>query len=234
MTTDVEDVIYEAKILLRLQDTSDHDSDMDIFINEALRHIDSIDTYEDCNYVFDVTSNTVKLPKGFKKWGALRFIELINSDDPTISPIVIPQPFVQTLYVDYQFLSSCEITTQELQQAGALPYTTVCKIRGNYIVFNSSITSVYAKGQLSYKGLAKDEDGRLLLKEDYTRALKAYICWRFGQIYPERYPRDIRDEWRAEWKAQKDWLRGLSAQENANRNRWVISNIMRKLKVNTV
>lgn len=235
MSITSEDIIFEAKFLLRLRDTTDHDADMDILIEESLRHLDNIDTFDYCNYVFEVTDNKIKLPKGFKRWGTLRFTELAASNPAAyISPIVIPQPFNQVLYVDFPFLTSCEITPQQLQQNGMIPYTTLCKIKGNYIVFNSNITSVYAQGELAYIGLAKDDNGRLLIKDDYTRAIKAYLCWKFSSAYPERYDRNQKQEWMEEWKAQKSWLKGEASKENANRNRWVITNIMRKIRVNTI
>lgn len=239
MSDTFDDLMYECKSALRLGGTIDHDADMEIYINEAVRHIDSLDIFEDQSCVIDIEDNKVRLPDGFAHFIGLRFVELteaarsLNEDAvPPAAPL--PQLFYDMVYLDFKWMMDCGIPDNSLRDTRMRAYETVLKIRGRYIIFNNNISGTYSKAQLVYAGLAKDDMGRNVIHDDFKRAIKAYVCYRFAQVYEDRYSAAFRTEHNAEWTSQKKWLKGKSQEESANRNKWNINRIMTRLHVNTI
>ena len=181
MSCTFDELLYECKINLRLTGSIDHDLELEIWIDEGVRHLDNIDIFEEQSCVLELTDNKIKLPQGFAHWIGLRFTELTESaqatDDDTVLPAApLPSLLNDMVYLDFKWLRDCNIPDSDFtNNSWARAYQTVCKIRGGYIVFNTNVSNTYSKAQLMYGGLRKDDMGRNWIEDDFKRDRKSVV-----------------------------------------------------------
>jgi hypothetical protein len=225
----IDEIIARAKIQLRVGNTSEHDDYLEIMISEGLRHLDAITLYEKRQCNIDIVDNKAELPKGFQKLLGMRFIkttletQIING-----VPTQVPVPSCSTVfYVDTKFLNDCDCGNLF---PFALNYSQTAQIVNGIIHFNSgNIESGVL--QVAYMGLNTDKNGRILIYEEYERALSAYACYMFTMAYSEEKSIGLADRYYETWKAQKAWIKGGAWKDEFARTKMEISATINALVV---
>jgi hypothetical protein len=194
----LEDVISAAKDQLNIADTQEHDDYLENLAQEAMIHLgDMANTLVKLER-FDIIDGTVCLPKGF--------IKLLGMGvyDETINPYNLTN-------VNYE-LGQGRGRDDFYIQNGWLVFNFPDRVEGNKVI-------------LLYQTRNLDCNGLYYIFDYQIRAVKAYLCFRYAQKFPERYMRDIRTEYRMEWTAQAAHCRSLTAKKNADENQHKINRI---------
>lgn len=208
------DIIARAKMQLGISNTTDNDIWFETLANEAARHLDCLSVTVKRTCKLDIDGTSVCLPKGFKKFVALRFVDesltpnnaSIQSITQNTSNIIItpamPYGFMDNaIYADLKFLTDCGTNNDGLWT----DFPELFQIQNGSIFFHGKPMSTTAL--ISFMGLNVDENGMMLVFEDYERAIWNYICWMFCLQNFERYPANLREEYRMTWTAQKAWIK---------------------------
>jgi hypothetical protein len=217
----IDECLSRVKIQLRLGSTTEHDDYLEIMISEGLRHLDALTLYVKRQCTLDIVDNRAELPKGFMKLLGMRFMntQLINQmidGEMVLAPIVTGSP---VWYVDKKFLSDCGFTNSTSLLTN---FQDTCQIVNNVIHFNSgNIES--GTIQVAYMGLNTDEHGRLIIYEEYERALASYACWKFTQSHFNDYPANVRQDYQIEWVNQKAWIKGSAFKDEFQRTRMEVA-----------
>jgi hypothetical protein len=77
-------------------------------------------------------------------------------------------------------------------------------VQGDCVIFDSALN--FADGTkviFRYLGLATDEDGMVLIPEDWERMLVAYIGWKYSRRYNREFDRGIMQNYQREYQNQK-------------------------------
>jgi hypothetical protein len=135
------------------------------------------------------------LPCDFVKFDKVNPIRLIDNNNQ--GNWIIPQ-FIDNTFFSYD---------PDIATFGPfVRYGTVSQV-GKYLYFSSDISSLRAI--ISYLGTNVDQDGEIVIPEIMDSVLVAYACWKYGQVYPERMPSDIRSAWEMEYKLNKKAVKGI-------------------------
>lgn len=213
----VSDVIARAKMQLGLSGTTDNDIWFETLANEAARHLDCLSVTVKRTCKIDIDGSTVCLPKGFKQFVAFRFLDNTDVDNGTTTLTSLTTTTQLTgnivigstngialannsVYADLKFLGSCGASSN-----GWYDYYNLFEIQNGMMYFHG--TPVYTQGLLSFMGFNVDSNGMMLIYEDYERAMWNYICWMFCLQNFDRYPANLREEYRMTWTSQKAWLK---------------------------
>lgn len=197
-----DQIIASAKMQLKIE-TTDDDIWFSKLVNEGVRHLDCLTIFKKKVKVLSVNNNMAELPCGFFQMIALRTGSGTNCSN--------------AIYADLPFLYECGcapglVNVQTNQN--------VYEIQGEHIVFHpvpvsyDPDTGTFSEGvpitscTIAYFGL-NQEDGLFEIFEHYERALTAYVCWKYCQQNFERYPVNLRNEYMAEWQAQKKWVKSV-------------------------
>lgn len=222
----IDEVIARAKIQLRISNTTEHDDYLEIMISEALRHLDALTLYVKKQCILDIVDNKATLPKGFQKLLMMRFV-VTELEPEIINGVEVPQSIPRcypVFYVDTKFLNSCDCTNP-----GWNDYTGTAQIVNNTIHFNTATNMKSGQIHVAYMGLNTDEEGRILIYEEYERGLSAYACSMYTMAYPEQYPLGLSDRYNEIWKAQKAWIKGGAWKDEFNRTKIEIASVINAL-----
>jgi len=194
----IDQVIARTKMQLRLVNTSEWDDFFEVVIEEGLRALRPLSMYKKQQCTINVVNRQAKLPKGFYQLLGIRYnIPAVTGESSSVC--------ATALYVDKKFLSDCNCDTSVF--SGAIyDYYSGFQIVNGYIHWNTDIEDT--EMTLAYFGFNLNENGRLVIYEDYERALSAYACYKYTQSWSDKYPQSLRMEYNAEWVAQRANLRG--------------------------
>ncbi len=223
----IDQIISRAKIQLLIGNTSEHDDYLEIMISEGLRHLDALTLYVKKQCTLDIVDNKAELPKGFQKLLMMRFIAA-ELDPVVIDGVEVPQSLPRcypVFYVDTKFLNSCDC----VNSVGWNDYSGTAQIVNNVLHFNSASNMESGQIHVAYMGLNTDENGRILIYEEYERALSAYACNKFTMAYFEKYPIGLSDRYYEEWRAQKAWIKGGAFKDEFQRTKMEISSTINAL-----
>ena len=214
-----EAVIARIKADLRIMDTTEHDTYLEILLREGLGSVNAISQLVKDQCDLKVSDCKVELPKGLVKFIALRSKTWLPSDSTTDTSS--NPPCQRLLYADLDFLNSCGCSTNGLNS-----YKSSFQINKNYIHFNDD-DSQLDEVTIAYLGMWLDENKKPVIFERFERALTAYACWKFTRSWSDRYNQYVIDSYQREWVNQKDFLRGIAVSDEFNRNKREISEMMR-------
>ncbi len=205
----LEEAVSSAKQQLRVEDTSEHDTYMIRLANEAMNSMTGNSTYIKKQCDLDVIDGRAKLPCGFIRLLATRYL---NSEGFPYGYTYVDAAFLQENYDNYASIN-------------AQHYFGQFQIQNGYIIFNNPQLDT-TQIRIAFMGRNVDEIGFMLMSERQERGVNAYICWKFTQSYWDRYPKYITDEYKREWVLQKRHMTGLDANEKFNENKAEIASIM--------
>lgn len=211
----LSDVRERTKMSLRIQNTTEHDDFLDVLIMEGHRQLCTNFNLVKKVCCLEIEDHKARIPKGFSQLIGLRFA---GSEGVGFS----------SWYADKKFITTCEC--YDLDNVCSSSDTFV--INGQYIFFNSGISA--EKCLLAYFGLNYNNEGDLIIYEDYERGLTAYACWKFLMSYHTDYPLNLTIEYKKEWVSQKAYLKGFAQVEDFQRNKREIQNIFKSLTVSNL
>ena len=194
----LEDAISAAKDQLGIADTQEHDDYLENLAQEAVIHMGDKSNLLIKNEVFDIVDGTICLPKGFQK---LLGIGTFNGE-----------------------LNPYNLTTVRYE-IGQNRMRDDFYIQNGWLVFNYPDRLMSNKAILLYETRNLNCEGLYYIFDYQIRAIKAYLCFRYSQKYFDKYPRDIRAEYRLEWTNQAAHCRSLTAKKNADENQHKINRI---------
>lgn len=191
-TITLDECVAVAKGKLGLRNT-----DMDILLmdtaNEAVRQINAGNIFsKELPVILEIVDKKAKLPCNYYGLLGLHF----NSDDANNIACQ------NIIYVDMEFLTSCGCTPPQ----NSIAFTGVFEIVKGWMYFHQTpdnSTSV----TLSYMGINQDTSGRMIVYEDFRRAVWSYVCYDFCLANQDEIK--YRGQWQQHyniWKAQKRWL----------------------------
>lgn len=194
-TITIDQVLARVKTQLRIFDSAQDDY-LTILIYEGLRHVDALPLVVKKCKTICVTDGKAKLPCDFYKLLAIRGVETTSTGHQHTTRV----------YVDTHFVKQCNVDSDGNLQ----DYTSSFQINNGYI-YLSNPSSETTDIELAYLGLNEDQDGNLLIYEDYERALNNYACYQFTLAYNENFNQYVIETYKRTWNAQKNWLRGEAA-----------------------
>jgi len=227
----IDDVIARTKIQLLIGNTTEHDAYLEIVISEALRHLDSISLYVKRQCTLDIVDNKAELPKGYMKLLGARFTSTVLMNQyvngvVTLVPITTSAPI---FYVDYAWFNSLSIP---INNDFFRNYSNTFQIVNGVIHFNSmDIES--GTIDIAFMGLNVDEQGRLIIYEEYERALSSYACYMFTLAYAEQKGVGISDRYYETWKAQKSWIKGGAWKDEFQRTKMDVASAVNAMVIDT-
>jgi len=214
-TISVEEVISRTKMQLRITDTSEHDEYLEMMIFEGLKSLRTLSNFIKKQVELDVVDLKAKLPNDFYKLLGLRFRD--TNDGGLCS---------QILYSDTNFLRSCDCDTS---LSNVEDFRNRFQIIPGYIILSSGTSAETIS--LAYLGLNMDADGRILIYEDYERALSSYACYMFTNSYADDYKEATIERYHKTWVNQRALIRGLDAANDFQNQKRQIQDIFNSLAV---
>lgn len=216
----VEEVISRIKADLRLVDSTEHDTYLEILLREGLGSLNCINQLEKKQCRATVEDGKVKLENDLVKFIALRPKTWLEAEDQTILNCS------RLIYADTAFLRECGYNC-----SGLTSYRSGFQINKGYISFNSDtpITEV----EYAYQGMWLDEDGKPAIFERFERALTAYACYKFTRTWMEKYNQFVMMDYKNEWINQREKLKGMAVKDEFEQNKVYIGGLMRSLIVSS-
>lgn len=215
-----EAILSAIKAELKLSDTPDQDIYFTRLINEAVLHTDNLSLLKKCVKTLSVTDNVATLPCGFVRMMALALGEC---------------QCPQAIYVSLPFIRQCGASTST---QGVYASLGAYEIQNNHIVFHStffyngaglcgctsdvSVTPI-TQCTIAYLGMNVDDEGMYKIYTRYERGIIAYVVYKYMRQNFKEYPRDIREDYRREWEAQKRFIKGVDFQNNFRDNKWEVA-----------
>ena len=202
----------EAKQMLRLQNDSSVDDEIDFWIIRGLKRLNCLSTLTKINCTIPVDGNTAKLPDGC--------VELLTFRNPLgLNNGEVNSPN-NTFYYNAPFFQNYGGTSE----SGWLPFSNFCQINNGYIMFN--IEPNVDEIEISYMAANTDNCGEPIIYERYQDALAYFACFNFGhaRVDEGKYPQV--PEWKQSWLNQRNMLIGEDQlrkfRENINKIRAVM------------
>lgn len=226
----IDEVLARTKVQLLIANTTEHDDYLEMMISEGLRHLDAITLCKKKQCILDIVDSKAELPKGFQKLLGMRILKtvLMNQQVNGIMqqvPIPICSPI---FYVDTIFLNNCEC--DNLNGNNILQnFRDTMQISGNTIHFNSNNIE---SGQVSlaFMVLNVDEFGRILIYEEYERALSSYASYMFSLAYlQDNRSVAMADRYYAIWVAQKAWIKAGAWKDEFQKTKMEIASMVSAL-----
>lgn len=198
----ISEVISSAKAQLGLEDTNQWDNFFQLFGREAARNLRCLGIYTKHQCKLDIVDSKSKLPCNFYRLVALRFPKNNNQleNDSTTG-------FFNFIYVDKPFLKDCKTG----DPAFLANFSQTFQINGNYIYYNTDISTITSRSEIAYIGLNTDEQGNLIIYEDYERAIRAYMCYHFALRFKDKFTTFQTLEFKKDWIFQKAEMKGQYA-----------------------
>lgn len=237
MKVSIDSVINDAKFKLGLRNTTMPDLDLERLVNEGALHINAVDSYVILCETLEVECGRACLPEGF--------VELICMSLPdggsscsgccniNFNPVVDQNPTSIVCACPQYWAISRDVLTAFCGEGGS------CSMNGNlfdvqngYLVFSSAFTGSSVK--IWYRSYNMDADGIMVLDESWQRGLSSYAAYNYamaGQNYRNYSPQQISD-WKREWVAQVNKIRGRSAQKDHRQHKGIFSAIARAILIN--
>jgi len=218
-----ETLSYDAVIASIHDELKTEQSDQDFFIernlNKAVRRLDCLNIFKKQETNITVSNGVAPLPCGYNKILGLRLNETSNQH----------QGCVPAIYVDLNFVRGCGCNNID----NLFPFNSAFEIQDSAIVLHQGFSQIESV-KLSYFGLDLNEDGLMKIYVDMEDALVAYVCYKYARQNFREYPRDIREDFKSEWIAQKKWLRSIAFYDNFQETRWQIAEWSNALVVDKV
>lgn len=221
-TISVDQVIASTKMKLGIPNISDYDVELEVFINEGIRHLSTNQLFVKKPCVLELEDGKDRLPSGFRKLLGVRYLPPVTVVG--VSGIECPlTSCLPILYIDKRFAAGCGCDNLNRTE----DFISSCEIRDGWIYFTRSPNDG-SRVEISYMGFATGDDCNLLIHPDYERALSAYARYNLLNAYPhikEPHSMNLADKAYMEWKAQKDWVKGIAARQNFDNNKYYIKRI---------
>ena len=206
----VEEIIASCKMQLRIDHDNSHDDYLDMMIQEGIRHLSALSIFKKRQCDIEIVDLKSRLPKGFHRLLGLRFKRKTSPNSTTETCFTL-------LYVDKKFLSDagCTVNSTVIRN-----FNQGFQIQHGFIHYNSDINATEAT--LAFLGLNLDEDGNIIIYEDYERALRNYACYQFTLSYSEQFKEATIERYKREWMSQKGWIKGNDAINDFQNNKFEI------------
>lgn len=215
----IDQVIARIKMQLRLVNTTEWDDYFEVVIEEGLRSLRPLSMYKKQQCKLEIVDRKGKLPAGFYQLLGIRYdLPVVGGEESANC--------VTALYVDKKFLSDCGCDTA----TGTIyDYNMGFQIVGQYVHWNTDISDTTMT--LAYYGFNLDENGRIVIYEDYERALMSYACYQYTMSWPDKYPVSLRAEYNAQWVNQRAMLRGEDVAFHFTIDKREVGNVFRALAI---
>lgn len=202
----LSEAVASAKEELRLT-TTEHDSFLTRLANQALVSMSTSSTSVKSVCTLDIVDGRAELPCGF-----VRFVSAVFIDhDVPVGPI----------YADIAFYGQCGLNEQ------VQPMKDGFQIINGFLVMNNPQVPENISIKIAYFGRNVDEDGLMVMTDRQERAIIAYICYKFSRAYFERFPYEIRTDFKNEWAAQRAYITGMDTYEGFREDIKAISSIIK-------
>ena len=208
-TISMADIVFQAKNELDLENMSQWDLFFMTEGEEALRHLNCQSLVVKKQEIIEICEGQTPLPCGLYKFLGLRFYDQRNGACQKV------------VYADTMFLNSCGCSQWGFPSGETSWFTkeyfAAMQIQGGKMVFVNGHQFDHAT--IAYLGFNVDADGKFVIYENYVRAIKAYLKYRFLQKRPMHFGNftpQLRNEARMEWEAQKRWSKGEDNTMNAD------------------
>lgn len=224
----IDEVLARTKLQLRIVNTTEHDDYLQLMILEGCRHLSTLSLFIKKQCEIPIVDRKSKLPSDFYRLLGVRAtaLPLTNGNNPFLSAA---GNCVTQIYVDNKFLNDCGCS---INGNITVDFNNGFQINGGYIYWNSGIGTTSAN--LAYLAMNTDENGRLLIYEDYERAISNYACYQFTLSYTDLYPVTLSDRYNRTWTAQKAWIKGNDAANDFQSNKNLMMSYMTSLIVSPV
>ena len=181
-TVSLRQIIADAKMILGLT-SSDQDTFLYKLASDAARQIESTENILPLVQVLQIDNATAFLPSGVVM---IRAVRLTTSNG-----------WCYPVYVDslFPFDKDCYNST-EFGYNNIDGYSFA--IQDECLIFSSNIN--IDQCEVSYYGLALDADGFPLITEYMELAVQSYMVWKFMMANFKLFPRDIRQDYKDEWR----------------------------------
>lgn len=199
-TVPISYIRTQAKKMLRLQNDSSVDDEVDFWITRGLGRLNCLSTLTKINCTIPVEDSTAKLPDGC--------VDLLTFRVPMglySSQVNSPN---WTYYYNAPFFKNY----QNSPDAGWQPYDNFCQINNGYIMFN--VAPDVDEIEISYMGANIDNCGETIIYERYQDALAYFAAYNVGhaRIDDGKYPQV--PEWKQMWINQRNMLIGEDQKRN--------------------
>jgi hypothetical protein len=227
-TISIDQVISRAKMQLKLNDGSEEDF-LEVLGNEALNNLDCLSLMKKQQKTLCISDCKAKLPCGYYKMLGLRFIcsDIVDPENNTIR-----NNWNNFLYIDKNFLRDCGCEVNENSTLPYRDYQQTFQIVDGWIYFNSYIDA--EEVEIAYMGMNVDETGRLLIYEDYERAIVNYICWQFALTNIQLFNQYQIEKYERTWKAQKAKVKADDSRNDFQNTKYQIRKIFNAVLVNGI
>lgn len=224
----IDQVIASTKTDLGLMDTNIYDVSLELWINQGIRHTGTNQLFVKRPAILTLQDGRAELPVGFRKLLGIRAKAPYTITTPGGDDVTRIR-YVPMLYLDLPFINECGITVNDNEPnsqhgLGFRNYVSSFQIVGNEIVSNGAIPDG-TEIQISYLGMAINDDCMLICRSDWERGLSAYARYKFWSAYPERNPQfamGLLQDAKREWINQKKWIKGLATSQEFSENKYMI------------
>lgn len=186
----VKQFVAAAKSQLGIEIDTTHDIYLERVALEGIRHLDTLSLLKKNICSFKICENKIKLPCGFSRLLALRLGSGDNCTD--------------AIYVDLKFLKNCGCAPKP---SSIKDWYGTFEIQNGFIWFHSDLGTI-TDATIAYLSFHTDKDGLLIGQADHERAIIAYCCHKFTLKNFMDYPWHVQEQYRQEWMAQKNWVKG--------------------------
>lgn len=228
----IDQIITRAKMRLKLTNTTMPNAYLELLINEGARHLDNLNTFAITCATLSIDCEdkpVAHLPDNYQELLCFKFPG--NSccgccdEDTTVTDDIIPRPTNKCLCTNL-FVASREMVTNFCdrgQNAVMWNYANMFEVQNGLLYLPTTTTATEVK--IWYRGTNVDEDGIMILDEDQERGLSAYAAYQYALDNKERYDKFQIQEWKKEWIAQKDWLKGSAVKQDHTMHKWNVTAI---------
>lgn len=235
MKVHIDSVVDAAKFNLGLRDTTEADADLERLINQAAQGIDSTESYVVNCATLDVDCAKAKLPDDCID------VLCIRPDtgggcsgccNTSFDPETEPNPGLAHCNCSTWWVTNRGVLTEFCNQGLSCTYGgNIFAVQNGYLVFMDTIT--FTEVEVHYQGYNVDDNGLMVLNEEWERGLSSYASWKYasaGQNY-RNYDRGQIADWRRDWTAQVNKIRGKAAQRDFRQNKPKFASVARAILI---
>lgn len=207
MIVNIEQVIAQARMLLRLMDTQENAEYLQTLIESAARYrLNATNTFTIQCETAAIECNKAELPQN---WESLEFFKLnpVGCSGCCQGVDLIPG------HNDPAPNNACACPSVYYYNKAAVVndddcgwYNNYFYIQGNHIYFPSNTTATEVK--IYYRGYNTDSEGFMLIDEETMECLAFYAAWQYALIFEEAYTKEQRATWERLWWAGKAVIDG--------------------------
>jgi len=181
-----------AKALLNLRHTNEHDELIDYHITQGLKKMNCQSVLVKVNELIDICDNRATLPCNYVELLAMRVTKCEFQENANT------QLFY---YVNQPFFKRCGVALNS-DLNNNYPFGNSIKIQSNEIIF--ALEQKIDEVEISYIGVAVDEDGNRLILERYQIALERYAASQMAASNPQMWTPLQYNIWHADYIAEKN------------------------------